>query len=195
MILEGIVTTLDAQGAVNVSPMGPLVDESMQSLRLRPYQTSRTYANLKRTGQGIFHVVDDVELLARAAIDRFDEPPETMPCEEVDGAILTAACRWYAFYVDWLDDSQQRTDVRCRVFATGRLKDFFGLNRAKYAVVEAAILATRVGILAEAEIREALPRLQPLIEKTGGTAERRAFDLLTDYIEEKLRAGKSRPEA
>ena len=31
--------------------------------------------------------------------------------------------------------------------AEGRRRDFFGLNRAKHAVVEAAILATRVPLL------------------------------------------------
>jgi hypothetical protein len=79
MILEGIVTTLDADGCVNVAPMGPIVDESMTALHFRPFQSSRTYANLKQTQCGVFHVVDDVLLLARAAIDRFESPPETFP--------------------------------------------------------------------------------------------------------------------
>src|SRR6478752_5534400 len=70
MILEGIVTSLDAGGALNVAPMGPIVDESMSRLRLRPYQSSRTYRNLKATGCGVLHVVDDVLLIARAAIGR-----------------------------------------------------------------------------------------------------------------------------
>src|ERR1043166_8198807 len=46
MILEGLVTTLNADGGVNIAPMGPIVDEAMRHLILRPYQTSRTYANL-----------------------------------------------------------------------------------------------------------------------------------------------------
>ena len=68
MILEGIVTTLNSDGTVNVAPMGPEVDESLTRLVLKPYQTSTTYGNLQRAGQGVFHVTDDVELLARAAI-------------------------------------------------------------------------------------------------------------------------------
>ena len=63
MILEGLVTTVDAYGEVNISPMGPRVDASMSRLVLRPYQTAKTYQNLKRVGEGVFHVTDDVLLI------------------------------------------------------------------------------------------------------------------------------------
>ena len=68
LILEGIVVTLDAAGQPNVAPMGPRVDRDISRLVLRPYQTAQTYRNLKATSCGVFHVTDDVELLARAAI-------------------------------------------------------------------------------------------------------------------------------
>ena len=57
MILEGIVTSLDERGELNIAPMGPLVDESMVTLRLRPFKTSQTYQNLKVRPCGVFHVV------------------------------------------------------------------------------------------------------------------------------------------
>ena len=61
MILEGLMTTVNADGTVNVSPMGPRVDAGLTTFTLRPFQTSTTYCNLKRTGMGVFHVTDDVE--------------------------------------------------------------------------------------------------------------------------------------
>jgi hypothetical protein len=64
----------------------------------------------------------------------------------------------------------------------GRLRDFLGLNRAKHAVVEAAILATRVAWIAPQEIRDAMARLAVLVEKTGGPSERRAMAFLIDYV-------------
>ena len=70
LILEGIVTTTNADGQPNISPMGPIVEPDLRTLILRPYQTSTTFQNLKRTGVGIFHVVDNVNLLARAAIGK-----------------------------------------------------------------------------------------------------------------------------
>jgi hypothetical protein len=182
VILEGIVTTLNADGGPNISPMGPLVDESMTRLVLRPYQTSTTYQNLKRTGQGVLHVTDDVEMLARAAVNLLESPPRLIPAEAVEGVILADACRWYAFRVRKLDDSRERTTIDCEVVDRGRLRDFFGFNRAMHAVVEAAILATRMAILPAGEIRAEMARLAILVEKTAGPRERRAFAFLRDYM-------------
>ena len=65
MILEGIVTTLDSDGRVNIAPMGPIVDVAMSTLHFRPFKSSRTYANLMQTQCGVFHVVDDVLLFGQ----------------------------------------------------------------------------------------------------------------------------------
>ena len=72
MILESIVTTIDQQGEINIAPMGPIVDEAMTRLLLRPFETSTTFRNLKSSGRGILHVTDDVLLLAQAALGRPD---------------------------------------------------------------------------------------------------------------------------
>ena len=187
MILEGLVTTINADGSVNLSPMGPIVDASMREIVLRPYQTSTTYRNLKRTGQGVLHVTDDVEMLARAAVGRIEPPPPMLPARAVAGWILAGACRWYAFEVRSLDDSQERTTITAEVVDTGRPRDFFGFNRAKHAVVEAAILATRVKFLPAAEIESEFERLALPVQKTAGDAERRAFEFLQDYVRRAIR--------
>ncbi len=185
-ILEGIVTTLNADGSVNISPMGPIVDEAMRHLRLRPYQTSTTYKNLKRSGEGVLHVTDDVELLARAAVGQPEPMPLLLPAEHVQGKILAGACRWYEFRVTRLNDSQERTEIEAEVVGQGRLRDFFGFNRAMHAVVEAAILATRVRWLPAETIRGELERLAVPVEKTAGECERRAFAFLQQYVDEQL---------
>ena len=182
MILEGIVTTVCEDGRVNIAPMGPIVDEAMSQLVLRPFQTSTTYRNLKRTGQGVFHVTDDVWLLAQAAIGTPEPLPELKRAEAVEGYILSDACRWYAFQVRELDDSQERTHIVAEVIDSGRQRDFFGFNRAKHAVLEAAILATRVGILPAEQITEDMQKLAVIVDKTGGDQERKAFALLQRHI-------------
>lgn len=182
MILEGLVTSLDAEETLNVAPMGPIVDESLTWLRLRPYQTSRTYQNLRTQPTGVFHVVDDVLLLAQAAIGRLDPFPEHFAAERVRGRVLRAACRWYEFEVVRCDDSQERTEIEVRVVHSGRLKDFFGFNRARHAVLEAAILATRVKILPREEILAEFTRLRIPVEKTAGPREREAFAMLEGYV-------------
>jgi hypothetical protein len=182
VVLEGLVTTINPDGTVRVSPMGPHVDQAWDHFVLRPYHTSRTLANLKRTAQGVLHVTDDVELLARAATGQWDSPPATEAACSVDGCVLLDCCRWYEFRVTSSDATQQRAELACRVVATGRRRDFFGFCRAKHAVVEAAILATRVELLPGELLQSELQRLEPLVDKTGGDAERRAFHLLRRHI-------------
>jgi hypothetical protein len=183
VILEGIVTTINSDQSLNISPMGPIVDQSMDTLTLRPFRTSTTYQNLKRLGQGVFHVTDDVELLAQAAVGTVKPAPNTMKADSIEGFILTDACRWYAFQVDSLEDNDERTRIECSVIDRGRLRDFFGFNRAKHAVIEAAILVTRIHLLPPDQIRDEFERLDVLIQKTAGEQERRAFEFLKSFLQ------------
>jgi uncharacterized protein len=181
-IVEGIVTTLNADGAPNISPMGPIVDERLDRFWLRPFRTSTTYQNLKRTGQGVFHITDDVLLLAHAAVGKLEPLPRTAPAVNVEGVILSDACRWYAFEVESLADAQERTSIVAHVVDRGVQREFLGFNRAKHAVVEAAILATRVHILDPHEIMAEFDRLAPLVAKTGAASEHEAFDFLRRHV-------------
>src|SRR5262245_3456876 len=183
MILEGIVTTVDPEGVVNIAPMGPRVDAGFKRLLLRPFKSSRTYQNLKATGEGVFHVTDDVLLLAQAAVGEPDPPPILIPATRIHGHILRDACRFYEFRVTRVNDDEERTEMEARIVASGRLRDFFGFNRAKHAVVEAAILATRVHLLPRADILKEFERLAVSVEKTGGEQERQAFQFLKEYVE------------
>jgi hypothetical protein len=187
MILEGIVTTLNADRSANISPMGPLVAVEMDRLVLRPYQTATTFVNLKRSGEGVFHVTDDVLLLAQAAVGEPEPQPALLRAEAVDGLILADACRWYAFRVRSIDESQPRSQIVADVVDRGRVRDFFGFNRAKHAVVEAAILATRVGLLPRGEIAAEFARLAAPVQKTGGEQELRAFEFLQGYVDRACR--------
>ena len=182
-ILEGIVTTISADDAVNISPMGPIVDDSLERLWLRPFRTSTTYQNLKRTGCGVFHITDDVELLAQATVGSPDPPPRLRRAEKVDGMILAESCRWYALEVESLDDTAERTSIVARVVDRGALREFLGFNRAKHAVLEAAILATRVHLIDANEILDEFKRLDTIVKKTGAAAEHRAMQFLQQHVE------------
>src|SRR5438270_12623706 len=180
MILEGIVTTVSADGRINIAPMGPHVDARMQRFILRPFSTSQTYRNLKAHGEGVFHVTDDVLLLARAVVGPVDPLPPLLPASRVAGHILADACRYYEFRVVRMDERSERVQIEAEVVHSGRLRDFFGFNRAKHAVVEAAILASRAHILPREEIEAEFRKLAVLVDKTGGPQEHEAFTLLQD---------------
>ncbi len=182
MILEGLVTTMGPDAALNVAPMGPWSEGDWSRFVLRPFKTSTTYRNLKAAGEGVLHVTDDVLLLARAAIGPVTDA-ETRPADAVRGRILVSSARYHEFRVIDLDDRDDRATIRVETVASGRHGDLFGLNRAKHAVVEAAILATRLGIIPGPEIRNEFERLAPLVSKTGGPAEIEAFALLRAFVE------------
>ena len=182
LVIEGIVTTIGPDGQVNIAPMGPKVDRQFHRLTLRPFKTSQTYKNLVHHPEGVFHVVDDVLLLAQAAVGQIEPVPIMLLSDHVNGYILRDACRFYAFKVDRLDDSQDRAEIDVSIVRDGRMRDHFGFNRAMYAVVEASILATRVHMLPRQQIEDDLEQLRPLVEKTGGHREQEAFAFLKNYI-------------
>jgi hypothetical protein len=187
VILEGVVTTLSPGGALNVAPMGPWIDPDLNMNRfvLRPFHTSTTYHNLKSRGEGVFHVTDDVLLLAQTAIGQAPMPaPATRQADVIAGQILTDACRYYEFRVVELDDREERTAIVVETVAQGSQREFFGFNRAKHAVVEAAILATRADWLPMDEVLADIRKLGVLVDKTGGPRERAAFTLLHRHIHE-----------
>jgi uncharacterized protein len=194
VILEGIVTTVSPAGALNIAPMGPRVEPSMRRFVLRPFRTSTTYQNLKAHGEGVLHVTDDVLLLARTAIGVPVEAP-TRAADVVAGRILVESCRYYEFRLIDLDDRDDRTTLVAETVAEGRLRDFFGLNRAKHAVVEAAILATRTTFLPLEEIFADYRKLSLLVEKTGGPPEHEAFTLLNMHLLEVCRRRGLDPDA
>lgn len=182
MILEGLATTRNRDGGWNISAMGPLCDREMRSLVLRPFPGSVTYNNLSRERQGVWHVTDDSRLLVRAALNLWDgSQPEL--CETSPGGCwrLADCCRWYAFRVERVDESGERPRFEAVVTDSGRVRDFVGWNRARHAVIEAAILASRIPQLGREHVLEEIARLESAVTKTGDEAEFEAFALVQRY--------------
>ena len=188
MIIEGIITTTDAAGQVHLAAIGPHVDEEagrtgrLERFSLRPFATSQTAANLATIPEGVFHLVDDVLLLARVVTKALVTAPACRPAARVRGWVLADACRAYEFQIEESDISQELLRHEARVVAMHEGRPFVGFNRAKHAVVEAAILATRLHLLGAEEIRRQMAALEPLVEKTGGSREHEAWKVIEGYV-------------
>lgn len=182
MIIEGLCTTVNEDGSINLAPMGPVVDRELTTFLFRPFRTSTTYANLNRHGRGVFHVTDDVRLIARAAVGALTELPELFPARTIDGSVVASACRWYEFVVLSIDETRDRTEIETKITHVGRLRDFSGFNRAKHAVLESAILATRLHLIAPDEVQRQLEQFRIIVEKTAGDEEREAFEFLCRHM-------------
>jgi hypothetical protein len=184
LVLEGLVSTRTSDGAPHLAPMGPHVPgPEFDRFTLRPFPTSQTYRNLLAHGEGVLHVTDDVLLLAKAAIGSVEPPPAWVPANVVRGWVLADCCRSYEFRVTAIDASEQRVRIDAQVVHSHRRRDFFGFNRARHAVLEAAVLATRTAFLPHAEIAAEYRRLAVIVDKTGGPAEMEAMALLQAHLE------------
>ena len=139
---------------------------------LRPFIDSRTHANLLRTRCGVFHIIDDALLLARA-VCRCDAAFPTTPAREIAGDVLTGCCRYFEFVVDEYEPAAQRPRFAARTVAAGSFREHRGFNRAAHAVVEAAILYSRRHLFGPEILEEHFDRLRPLVEKTGRPRRRR----------------------
>ncbi|MGB4781831.1 DUF447 domain-containing protein [Candidatus Methylomirabilis sp.] len=179
MIIESIVTTLNEEGEANFAPMGATIREG--ELLIRPYKDSVTYRNLVATGTAVVNLTDNCRLFAESAIS--SPQFSTFPAELVPGLVLTDACSYYECRVSDADTASARATFRCEILKKGILREFIGFNRAKNAIIEAAILATRVRFLGAAKIREEYRRLSEIVHKTGGEQEAQAMRYLQDYVE------------
>ncbi len=178
MIIESILTTLDAGGAVNFAPMG--VEWGEEEIVLKPFLETTTFRNLQATGAAVVNLTDDVMLFAQGAISNAQFP--AVPATVVRGVVLEAACSWREVRVRSLDATPPRARVVTGVVHRGVRREFLGFNRARNAVLEAAILATRTHLLPPGQIRDEFARLQVIVDKTAGPREREAMALLTDYV-------------
>ncbi len=182
MIIEGLVTSVSLDGKINLAPMGPVVSRDFEALLLRPFQPSTTFSNLSATRCGVFHVVDQVDVIARAAIGRLESLPAMHPATRVNGYVLDDCCRWFEFEVDSVDASDARSRMPATVVHRGECRPFSGFNRARHAVLEAAILATRLHLIDRSEIEQAMAFLKPAVDKTGGSSEKDAFEMLRSHM-------------
>jgi hypothetical protein len=179
VILETIVTTQDGEGNTNFAPMG--VEWGEESLLLKPFLETTTFRNLQATRAAVVNLTDDAMLFAQGAISSPQFP--SIPAVVVQGAILQAACSWRELEIVTIDATPPRSRITTRVVHRGFQREFIGFNRARNAVLEAAILATRTHLLPADQIQEEFARLQIVVDKTAGPREREAMELLTRYVQ------------
>jgi uncharacterized protein len=178
MIIESIVTTVDLSGHVNCAPMG--VEWGDEIIVLKPFLDTATYRNVVATEAAVVNLIDDSRVFARAAISNPEYP--TMPAAVVQGVVLADGCSWRELAVRSIDSTPPRSRIEMAVVHCGVTREFIGFNRARHAVLEAAIYATRLHLLEREFIESEMARLQVIVDKTAGPHEREAMALLSDYM-------------
>ena len=183
MIVETIVTSMSADGIVNCAPMG--VEWGDEHIVLKPFVETATYRNVIATGTAVVNLVDDVRIFARAAISNPEYPTE--PATAIRGVVLRDCCSWREVRAGATDHTPPRARIETMVVHRGVRREFIGFNRARHAVLEAAIYATRVHLLSPELIEAEMARLQVIVDKTAGAPEHEAMTLLTEHIRAVIR--------
>jgi uncharacterized protein len=179
MIIETIVSVLDESGAPNFAPMG--VALSKDSITVRPYRNTQTCRNLISSGYAVVNFTDDAMAYVRSGLYHAVLP--NFPAIAVPGVVFRETCSWQEIALVSQADSKGRAELKCRVLHKGTQKEFLGFCRASNAVIEATIVATRLDFLDAGFVNQRMIQYREIIEKTGGDAEKNAFQLIQDYIQ------------
>jgi hypothetical protein len=180
MIRETIVTTVGAEGRVHLAPLGIIVEGD--GFILAPFRPSTTLENLRVVPFAVANYTDDVRIFAGCLTGRRDWPVAL--AEKIPVPRLAAALAHAELAVTRVADDAQRPRFHCRVVHRVCHAPFEGLNRAKAAAIEAAILVSRLDFLPREKIERDIEYLRIAVEKTAGPAEQEAWAWLMDKIRE-----------
>jgi hypothetical protein len=178
MIRETIVTPMSATGAVHIAPLGIIADGD--GWIIAPFRPSTTLTNLRAVPFAVANFTDDVRVFAGCLTGRTSWP--TAASDRVPVARLAAALAHAELAVDHVAEDDQRPRFHCRVVHRATHAPFAGFNRAQAAVIEAAILVSRLHMLSREKIESELAYLEIAVTKTAGPAEQEAWDWLMAKI-------------
>ena len=173
-IHEILLTTRNAEGSAHIAPMG--LRRRGTLWLVAPFRPSRTLDNLLREGRASVSTTDDVRVYAGALTGRRDGP--VTACDLIDGYRLRDALAHRELVVEHVDDDDVRPQLLCRCVHEATHRPFVGYNRAQSAVLELAILVSRLDRLTTDKIDAEIAYLQIAINKTAGDDERMAWDWL-----------------
>ncbi|QRG05858.1 DUF447 family protein [Xanthobacter dioxanivorans] len=180
MIRETIVTTASATGEAHVAPMGATIVEG--GYLLQPFRPSRTLDNLAALKVAVVNFSDDARIFAGCISGRHRSWP-TVPATRLDGAVRLDHCLAHdEVEIVRMEDDPTRPRFFCRTVHRETHAPFLGLNRAVAAVLEGAILVSRLHMMDPDRVDREMNYLSVAIEKTAGPAEREAWDWLCETI-------------
>lgn len=177
-IFETIVTVRGDAGRTQVTPLG--VRREGDWLVLAPYRPSLTLELLLQSRVAVVNYTDDVRVFAGCIVGRRDWP--LVPATRIDGARLASCLSHEELELVELVDDVQRPRLRCRSVQQETHAPFRGFNRAQAAVIEAAVLVSRLSILPAGKLDAELEYLKIAIDKTAGDAELQAWSWLMEAI-------------
>ena len=181
-IFETVVTTVAPDGTPHVAPMG--VRYRGDQVILMPFRPSTTLDNIVANGHAVLNLLTDTRVFAGCVTARLlgKRSWPVLPAEQVPGVRLACALSHVELRLAAQSDDAQRPVLTMdRVHAVEHAP-FAGFNRAQAAVIEGAVLVSRLAMLPAEKIDAELAYLQIAIDKTAGDEEREAWGWLQQAI-------------
>jgi hypothetical protein len=179
MIYETVITTVNADGSPHIAPFG--IRERDGTIIIAPFRPSASLDNLLRTERAVVNLTDDVRVFAGALTGRRDWPVRR--AEKIEGFVLDAALAHRELELVDIKEDAVRPELSFRVAHEAVHSAFRGFNRAQAAVLEAAVLVSRLHMLPPEKIAAEIAYLTIAIDKTAGDRERQAWGWLLERIE------------
>lgn len=183
MIYETIITSIDSAGKPHVTPFGVRHEGAGDDARIliSPYKPSTTLNNILTTESAVLNLTDDVRVFAGALTNR--QPWQLIKAEQVSGVRLTHCLAHVELKLDKVLEDATRPQLFMKKVAEYNHQVFAGFNRAQAAVIELAVLVSRLHLLPREKVQTELAYLQIAIDKTAGQRETEAWCWLLEKIQ------------
>lgn len=179
MIFESIISTVNSQGDVHVTPFGIQMQDGL--VVISPYKPSVTLDNILATKDAVMNLTDDVRVFAGALTRR--QAWTLLPADKILGYRLADTLVHKELKLVKVIEDTSRPKLFLEVLHEVQHQSFQGFNRAQAAVIELAVLASRLHILPKNKVLSEFNYLQIAIDKTAGEHELQAWRWLAEKVE------------
>lgn len=179
MIQEVIVSTQNAEGVAHIAPMG--IHIIKDEFVILPFRPSTTLNNILQSKSAVINYSADVRVFAGCLTGKRDWP--LTPAVKISGQYLSNALAHTELTLERIEDDDTRPKLYCKAIHSVNHAPFQGYNRAQFAVLEAAILVSRLHLLPLEKIESEIAYLSIGLNKTAGDKELEAWAWLMALIE------------
>ncbi|MFM9913937.1 MAG: DUF447 domain-containing protein [Methylophilaceae bacterium] len=179
MIFETIVTSINADGSAHIAPFG--IREQDGLVLIAPFRPSTSLDNLLRAKTAVLNLTDDVRVFAGSLTDRHHWP--LRKTTQINGWVLQNALAHKELELVKAEEDEVRPRLFFKVVHEQNHAPFRGFNRAQAAVIELAVLVSRLQFLSADKIDAEIQYLSIAIAKTAGEREQEAWEWLMEAVE------------
>lgn len=178
MIFETIIISTNAAEEAHVTPFG--VKHEGDFVLVSPFKPSKTLENILQNKVATMNITDDVRVFAGALTNR--QPWHLTPANTIKGFRLVGCLTHVELDLVDVREDDMRPQLLMQKIETHHHDNFKGFNRAQAAVIELAVLASRLHILPHDKVQSEINYLQIAIDKTAGEREFEAWRWLIKKI-------------